>query len=61
VITMTLALGTSRPTSTTVLAARTRILPAAKSLITACWSFVGICPWISPTAYSGKARRLSCS
>jgi hypothetical protein len=54
---MTVALGTSTPTSTTVVATRRSISPSAKACITASLSFPFMRPWSSPTRSPGKTVR----
>ena len=54
---MTVAFGTSTPTSTTVVATRTAMSPAANSSITRRLSAAGMPPVSSPTAKSGKTLR----
>jgi hypothetical protein len=54
-ITIRLALGTSTPTSITVVATSTSMSPAAKAAITACFSSAFSRPCTSPTRSSGKS------
>ncbi len=55
-MTMMVALGTLTPTSTTVVATRTRTLPSAKSAMTASFSGPGILPWTRPTPDPSRRR-----
>jgi hypothetical protein len=55
--TITVALGTSIPTSITVVATSTSTSPAANARITASFSSPGICPWRSASRSSGKTSR----
>ena len=56
---MTVALGTSTPTSITVVATSTWIPPEEKSAITFSFSALFMRPWSSPTRVPGSAARHS--
>ena len=56
---MTVALGTSTPTSMTVVATSTSILPAAKALIVASFSAAGIWPCSGATRRSDRCPAAS--
>ena len=60
---MTVAFGTSMPTSTTVVATSRSVRPSAKSTIAARFSSECWAPWTRPTvkAANGPARRRSAS
>ena len=62
-ITIAVALGTSTPTSTTVVATSTGASPDVNAAITACLSFAFIFPCSSSTRVPGKTSccRRSCS
>ena len=54
-MTITLALGTSTPTSMTVVATSTCICPPLNSDITAAFSAGAMRPWSRPTIFPGSA------
>ena len=56
VVTISVALGMSIPTSITVVATRMSISPAAKPVITRSFSSPGSLPWSKPTLSWGKTR-----
>ena len=56
---MTVAFGTSMPTSITVVATSTSIAPAAKAAIVRSRSAIAIRPWTRPTRASGNTRARS--
>ena len=60
-MTMRLALGTSTPTSTTVVATSTWVSPLEKADMAASFSRGFIFPWSSPTRRSGKTSFCSFS
>ena len=53
---MTVALGTSTPTSTTVVETRTSVAPSRKAAMASSFSPAPMRPWRSPTARPGRTE-----